>query len=113
MGNRMANVVIYVMAKQNVEAKKDEVLLGEAASIYCENSAIGARASKLRIHKFREGQESRVVISMMKIIEMLTALEPGVTVESIGEKAIILEKIPEKKYNGFLDATYNSIKYTR
>ena len=102
MGNRMANVVIYVMAKQNVEAKKDEVLLGEAASIYCENSAIRARASKLRIHKFREGQESRVVISMMKIIEMLTALEPGVTVESIGEKAIILEKIPEKKYNGHL-----------
>ena len=39
---------------------------------------------------------------MMKIIEMLTALEPGVTVESIGEKAIILEKIPEKKYNGHL-----------
>ena len=64
MGNRMANVVIYVMAKQNVEAKKDEVLLGEAASIYCENSAIRARASKLRIHKFREGQESRVVLSM-------------------------------------------------
>ena len=71
MGNRMANVVIYVMAKQNVEAKKDEVLLGEAASIYCENSAIRARASKLRIHKFREGQESRVVISMMKIIEAM------------------------------------------
>ena len=95
----MANVVIYVMAKQNVEAKKDEILLGDAASIYCEDSAVRAKANALRIYKFRPGKETRAVISMMKIIEMLTALVPGATVESIGETAIILEKISEKKYN--------------
>ena len=94
----MANVVIYVMAKQNVEAKNDEILLGDAASIYCEDSAVRAKANAMRIHKFREGQEPRAVISMVKIIEMLTTLVPGVTVESIGETAIVLEKIPEKKY---------------
>ena len=94
----MANVVIYVMAKQNVEAKNDEILLGDAASIYCEDSAVRAKANAMRIHKFREGQDTRAVISMMKIIEMLTALVPGITVESIGESAIVLEKIPEKKY---------------
>lgn len=96
----MANVVLYIMAKQNVEAKNDEILLGDAASIYCEDSAVRAKANALRIHKFREGQEVRAVISMMKIIEMLTALVPGITVESIGESAIVLEKIPEKKYKG-------------
>lgn len=97
-GMKMANVVIYVMAKQNVEAKNDEILLGDAASVYCEDSAVRAKANALRIHKFREGKETRVVISMMKIIEMLTALVPGATVESIGEKAVVLEKISEKKY---------------
>lgn len=96
----MANVVIYVQAKQNVEAKNDEILLGDAASVYCEDGAVRAKANAMRIHKFREGQEPRAVISMMKIIEMLTALVPGATVESIGETAIVLEKIPEKKYKG-------------
>ncbi|MBQ6786851.1 MAG: stage V sporulation protein AA [Lachnospiraceae bacterium] len=102
MVRRMANVVIYVMAKQNVEAKKDEILLGDAASVYCEDSAVRAKANALCIYKFRGGQEARAVISMMKIIEMLTVLVPGATVESIGEKAIVLEKIPEKKYNSRL-----------
>lgn len=96
----MANVVLYIMAKKDVEAKNDYILLGDAASIYCEDSVVRAKANALRIHKFREGQETRTVISMMKIIEMLTELEPGITVESIGESAIVLEKIPEKKYKG-------------
>ena len=96
----MADVVLYIMAKQNVEAKNDEILLGDAASIYCEDSAVRAKANAMRIHKFREGHEPRAVISMMKIIEMLTALVPGITVESIGESSIVLEKIPEKKYKG-------------
>lgn len=96
----MANVVLYIMAKKDVEAKNDDILLGDAASIYCEDSVVRAKANALRIHKFREGQETRTVISMMKIIEMLTELEPGITVESIGESAIVLEKIPEKKYKG-------------
>ena len=66
----MTDVVLYIMAKQNVEAKNDEILLGDAASIYCEDSAVRAKANAMRIYKFREGQEPRAVISMMKIIEM-------------------------------------------
>lgn len=96
----MADIVLYIMAKKNVEAQNDEILLGDAASLYCEDSVVRAKANALRIHKFRKGQEARAVISMMKVIEMLTDLVPGITVESIGESAIVLEKIPEKKYKG-------------
>lgn len=96
----MADIVLYIMAKKNVEAQNDEILLGDAASLYCEDSVVRAKANALRIHKFRKGQEPRAVISMMKVIEMLTELVPGITVESIGESAIVLEKIPEKKYKG-------------
>ena len=68
----MANVTLYVQAKRNVEAQNDEVLLGDAASIYCEDAAVRAKANSMRIHKFHQGQETRAVISMMKIIEKLT-----------------------------------------
>lgn len=96
----MANVTLYIQAKRNVEAQNDEVLLGDAASIYCEDAAVRAKANSMRIHKFHQGQETRAVISMMKIIEKLTQMSPGLTVESIGESAIVLEKIPAKKYKG-------------
>lgn len=96
----MANVTLYIQAKRNVEAQNDEVLLGDAASIYCEDAAVRAKANSMRIHKFHQGQETRAVISMMKIIEKLTQMSPGLTVESIGESAIVLEKISAKKYKG-------------
>ena len=31
----MSNVTLYIQARQNVEAQKDEVLLGDAAGTYC------------------------------------------------------------------------------
>ncbi len=52
----MGNVTLYIQARRNVEAQEDEVLLGDAASIYCEDSAIRAKANAMRIHKFHEGR---------------------------------------------------------
>ncbi len=91
----MANVVLYIMAKQNVDiascSAKSDVELADVASIYCEDEAVRARADALKIHRFKKGGSGRVVISIMKIIEELTKLNPGVTVENIGATDIIIE----------------------
>lgn len=93
----MANIVLYVMAKQNVTTQKSDVALADAASVYCEDEAIRARAEALKIHRFKSGGEPRVVISIMKVIEELTKLNPGITVESIGQTDIIIEKASFQK----------------
>lgn len=46
----------------------------------------------MKIHRFRQDGQPRVVISILKIIEQLTKLCPGITVESVGETDIIIEK---------------------
>lgn len=88
----MANVVLYIMAKQNVATEKSDVELADVASIYCEDEAVRAKAEALKIHRFKKEGAPRVVISIMKVIEELTKLNPGITVESIGETDIIIEK---------------------
>lgn len=93
----MANVVLYIMAKQNVKTLKSDVELADAASIYCEDEAVRAKAESMKIHHFKKDGASRVVISIMKIIEELTRLHPGITVESIGETDIIIEKASFQK----------------
>lgn len=93
----MANAVLYVMAKQNVEMNKSDVELADVASIYCEDEAVRSRAEAMKIHKFKKGGEPRVVISIMKVIEELTKLNPGITVESIGQTDIIIEKASFQK----------------
>lgn len=93
----MANTTMYIMAKQNVALSKEEVELCDVASIYCEDEVIQAKANALKIHRFRDGQSARVVISVLRIIEQLTSLCPGITVESIGETDIIVEKASLQK----------------
>lgn len=99
---RMADAVLYLIAKQNVEAQKEQVLLGDAASIYCEDREIRDAANKLQIYEFQKDGDARAVISMVKIIEKLTQMSPGLTVESLGETSIVLERIPQTKYKGAL-----------
>lgn len=93
----MANVVLYIMAKQNVNTQNDDVFLSDIASIYCEDGAIRARANAVKVHHFGRDSAPRTVISMLKVIEELTKLSPGITVESIGETDIIIEKASLQK----------------
>lgn len=88
----MANVVLYIMAKQNVATAKADVELADVASVYCEDENVRAKAEALKVHRFRQDSPPRVVISILKIIEQITKLCPGITVESIGETDIIIEK---------------------
>ena len=88
----VSNVVLYLMAKQNVALAKEDVELSDVASIYCEDKTISAKAKALKVHRFRNDSSPRVVVSILKIIEQITKLCPGITVESIGETDIIIEK---------------------
>lgn len=88
----VANVVLYIMAKQNVALSKEDVELCDVAGIFCEDETVRAKAQALKIHRFRQDGQPRVVISILKIIEQLTKLCPGITIESIGETDIIIEK---------------------
>ncbi len=80
------------MAEQNVSVSKQDVELCDVASIYCEDKTIQAKAQALKVHRFRHDSQPRIVISILKIIEQITKLCPGITVESIGETDIIIEK---------------------
>ena len=94
----VANTVLYIMAKANAALSKKDVELCDVASVYCEDETIRAKANALKIHHFREGQSPREVISILKIIEQLTKLFPGIMVE---KASLQRNKSNEKK--GFVE----------
>lgn len=93
----VANTVLYIMAKQNVATAKEDVELADVADIYCEDEVIRAKADALKVHRFRDGQAPRVVVSVLDLIEQLTKLCPGITVQSMGETDVIIEKASLQK----------------
>jgi len=101
----VANIVLYLNAKQNVALAKPDVELCDVASVYCEDKTVKTKVEALKIYRFRQDGQPRVVISILKIIEQITKLCPGISVESIGETDIIIQKAslehdkPEQKYS--------------
>lgn len=94
----VTGAVLYIMARQKVESLEDDITLEKVASIFCEDPVIKAKANSVKVYKFRKNGKTKVVISIVKIIELLTKSFPGIKVESLGENAIILERIHKQKH---------------
>ncbi len=98
----MANVVLYLNAKQNAEVMDERVCIKDIASVYCAQKEICAKVKALKIYNFQGKDKKRLVISVLKLIEMIEKECPEVRVENIGENATLIEFISVKKYKGVM-----------
>lgn len=97
----MANEVLYLRMKQNVEVITEQVFLKDIASLTCKDEHICAKAKALKVFTFQSNpgkEDRRQVISILKIIQMLQELCPNLTVESLGEMDTILEFVKVKDH---------------
>lgn len=98
----MADTVLYLKAEQNAEVMEARVCVKDIASVYCADKGISAKAKSLKIYQFSEKGKKRQVISVLKVIELIEKECPGVSVESLGENAILIEWIDVNKHKGFI-----------
>lgn len=94
------NTVLYLKAEQNAEVMEDHVCVKDIASLYCGDSNICAKAKSLKVYQFNEKNRKRQVISILKVIELIEKECPGVTVENIGENAVLIELVNVDKHKG-------------
>lgn len=91
---------IYIKAEQNVELQTEDVCVKDIAKIMCGDPNTLAKVKAIRLHRFKEGQPKRQVISLLKVIEEIDKVCPGADVQSIGEPAIMVERIDVDRHKG-------------
>ena len=96
----MADAVIYLKAEQNAEVMDEHVCVKDIASLYCRDKNICSRAKEVKVYEFREGEKKRQVINILKVIELIEKECPGVSIENIGENAILIEQVDVKEHKG-------------
>lgn len=96
----MANTVLYLKAEQNAEVMEAQVCVKDIASVYCREKSVCAKAKSLRVHQFREEEQKRQVVSILKVIELIERECPGVTVQSVGETATVIELVNVDRHKG-------------
>lgn len=96
----MASSILYLKAEQNAEVMEAQVCVKDIASVYCRDKSICAKAKSLRIHQFHEKEQKRQVVSVLKVIELIEKECTGVSVQSVGENATVIELVSVNRHKG-------------
>lgn len=96
----LKDLVLYIKCNKDVETQAEDVYLKDIASVECGDKNICAKCRNIRIYHFKD-EKNRIVISVMKIIQLITKECPGVLVQSVGETDILIEKVKVKEFKGF------------
>lgn len=94
----MENKTVYIKPKRNAEVIREEVRLKDIASVTCSDELVKARVKMLKVYQFRPGMEKRVVVSGLKLIELIQSSEKQVVIENVGEQDTLIKlvKSPDK-----------------
>ena len=95
-----SSATIYIKAEQNVEIQTEDVYVKDIAKLTCSDEHILAKVKAIKLHRFKEGEPKRQVISLLKIIEEIEKVCPGADVQSIGEAAVMVEFINVNRHKG-------------
>ncbi len=96
------NATIYLKAEQNVELQSDNVWLKDLCSVSCTDPEVLSKVKSIPIHTFSDQKPKRVVINVLRLIEEIGKLYPNADVQSLGETAILAERINVDKHKGFV-----------
>lgn len=96
----MKETVVYLKCSLDVEVQCEDVFLKDVASVECEDAVVLAKCRAIKVYRFK-GEQKRVVVSSLKLIQLICKECPGVLVQSVGETDVLVEKVQVKKEKGF------------
>ena len=79
------NKKLYIKADRSIELTKQEVTLGDVLSMECTDQTIVTRLKTERLLKMPEQGQNRFVFSILKVIEQIHRVYPGMDIENLGE----------------------------
>ena len=104
------NKTLYIALEQSIAVQKKDITIGDIATIFCANCDISFEAEKIKVFSFTGREEEQQVVSIMKLIQLISCKIKNVSIESIGSPETIVyykntsgkSKITTKLKAGFL-----------
>ena len=89
----MQQDILYLKLEKNVEVEDENIFMKDIGKLYSKNDNIVNKCKALKIGKVGEKDTQKKVISVMKVIQLISEEFPNVTVQSIGETDTLVERI--------------------
>lgn len=109
---------VYIFFDDCTKVDNETVFLRDIASVYCRNKAMRDKINALRIYTFHnaktpkrnepDSSDDRIIITALKIFEIILSEYPDVNIIPTGSTDIIIEKKQQKAFPG-MDSLKGSI----
>ncbi|MBR1866013.1 MAG: stage V sporulation protein AA [Lachnospiraceae bacterium] len=84
------NETIYIKAPQCIQVNQPDVTLKDFLTIYTSDAHLKKQLRSLPFYHFPEQKKQQVIVSVMKVIELITKQFPDVEINNLGEGDFIL-----------------------
>lgn len=105
----VVNETVYIKGDSRVEVTKTWVTLGDLVQMECANPSVVPKLKPVRVLKFSGSPEkyshhgrSRTVVSVLKLIECIHTVYPGIDVQNLGPQDIIVTYENQKTAGGIV-----------
>lgn len=93
----MQNKILYIKAEQNSEVLNKNIYLSDIVKLYASDKTMVKKLNQTLFMKVNEKQNTKYVVSILKVIELIEKEYPEVQIENMGETDFIIQyKIPSK-----------------
>lgn len=97
------NNIVYMKIENSCKINKTLATLGDVAKIYSANNCLIQKLKPLKVYTFHNPKDNRIVISAVKLIEIINNHYPDITITHIGASDFLLEYEPLKRTCKYID----------
>ena len=83
--------ILYLKIERNSRVSKEDVRLGDVASLECVKESVKNRLKTMRLVRFQEHGSKRYIMSVMRVIEQIHEIYPQLEIQNLGETEFIIE----------------------
>ena len=101
----MSDKTIYLKMNAKIKISSEKICIGDLGKIYCKETSVVSKLKTIPVYHFKEQDQNRCVIGILKIIEIIHEYYPTFSVDVIGETECIVDKVKGKKTIPFWEWT--------
>ncbi len=86
--------IVYIKAPQCVELQHTNIVLGDFLTVYSPNQQLQQQIVSIPFHNFHTNQKEQLIVSILKIIELIIVEFPNAELQNLGEEDVIINYTP-------------------
>lgn len=89
---------VYIKAEQSTQVVNKKIFVQDVAKVYCLDNSVKKDIDNEVLYTVKGDRDEKRIFSVMKLVEIIEKIHPGITVVNMGEKDFVVEyKCPHKE----------------